>query len=39
MGLVTLKLERELEQSWELVKKTQAAAGVVDEIHNKREVT
>ena len=39
MGLVTLKLENELEQSWDLVKKTQAAAGAVDEITDKREVT
>ena len=36
LGLVTLKLETELEQSWDIVRKTSAE---VTEIVDKREVT
>ena len=36
LGLITLELETELEQSWEIVRRTSAE---VDEVTNKLEVT
>ena len=36
LGLITLELEEELEQSWEIVRRTSAE---VDEVTNKLEVT
>ena len=36
LGLITLELETELEQSWEIVRRTTAE---VDEVTNKLEVT